>query len=65
MTPRSVEEARAWIHNHLDCWYGEEYARLTELLDDLLRAHAHELTEKLRHCSFAAADLIDPEAAKC
>jgi hypothetical protein len=45
---RTVEEERASIHGDLDRWYGEEYDRLSELLDDLLQAHAHELAEKIR-----------------
>ncbi|MFJ9694924.1 hypothetical protein [Kitasatospora sp. NPDC101183] len=69
---RSVEAVRAEIHEDLDRWWGEEYDRLKEMLDDLLHAHAHELAEKIRGyadtvdpCLYAnvAADFIDPEAA--
>ncbi|OKI19289.1 hypothetical protein [Streptomyces sp. CB03911] len=57
----------------MDRWYGEEYDRLSEMLDDLQRAHAHELAEKIRAeitrtsrpgypsgSAWQAADLIDP-----
>lgn len=61
---QSVEAVRAEIHEDLDRWWGEEYDRLKELLDDLLRAHAHELAEKIRaNCNLQGADLPDAEAA--
>jgi hypothetical protein len=44
---RSVEAERASIHTALDRLYEGE-AELSELLDDLLAAHAHELAEKIR-----------------
>ena len=69
MSPRTVAEERAEIHADLDRWYDDDYDRLSELLDDLLRAHAHELAERIRAQRGAlngaewhdvAADLIDP-----
>ena len=74
MSPRTVNEARAAIVCDLDRYWGEEHERLMELLDDLQRAHAHELAERIRAhdwptgcasgCCVAepddAADLIDP-----
>ncbi|MFI6444696.1 hypothetical protein [Kitasatospora sp. NPDC050543] len=77
MTRRTVAEERASIHGDLDRWYGAEYDSLSELLDDLLQAHAHELAEKIRaeadeldgwpqtqHDMRRAAALIDPEVAE-
>ncbi|KUF18851.1 hypothetical protein [Streptomyces silvensis] len=79
MKPRTVEEERASIHLELDRMY-EGYDGLSEMLDDLLRAHAHELAEKIRaicHGAYdpgapgvdqvggmVAADLIDPEVIR-
>ncbi|MFD8315913.1 hypothetical protein [Kitasatospora purpeofusca] len=69
---RSVAAVRAEIHADLDRWHGEEYDRLTEMLDDLLQAHAHELAERIRtHAdtvdpylyASSAADFIDPEVS--
>ncbi len=73
MSPRTVNEARAAIVCDLDRYWGEEHERLMELLDDLQRAHAHELAEKIRaeadeldgwpdtqHAMRKGADLIDP-----
>ncbi|MFD0276191.1 hypothetical protein ACFVHB_20120 [Kitasatospora sp. NPDC127111] len=61
---RSVEAVRAEIHGDLDRWFGEEYDRLAEMLDDLLQAHAHELAEKIRaNCNGHGADLPDAEDA--
>jgi hypothetical protein len=70
MRRRTVAEERASIHGDLDRWYGEEYDSLSEMLDALLRAHAHELAEKIRTHRGAlnraewpdvAAALITPE----
>lgn len=44
---RSVEEERASLHTAMSRMY-EDYDELSELLDDLLRAHAHELAEQIR-----------------
>ncbi|MEU3986096.1 hypothetical protein AB0F77_39570 [Streptomyces sp. NPDC026672] len=75
--PRTVDEERASIHMDLGRMY-EGYDELSELLDDLLRAHAHELAEKIRAHTWSAgctgvgccadtpdmaADLIDPEVS--
>ncbi|GAB7187131.1 hypothetical protein ATKI12_6962 [Kitasatospora sp. Ki12] len=61
---RSVEAVRAEIHGDLDRWWGEEYDRLAEKLDELLSAHAHELVEKIRaNCNGQGVDLPDAEDA--
>jgi hypothetical protein len=75
MSARTVAEERASIHMALDQMY-EGYDELSELLDDLLRAHAHELAEEIRQrvsdgrfCvsqvdgAWESANLIDPEVS--
>lgn len=75
MTVRTVAQERASIHQEVDRFY-EGYDELSDLLDDLLRAHAHELAETIRNserlrdytddhmrdCN-EAADEIDPEVS--
>jgi hypothetical protein len=76
MSARSVDEERASIHMALDRMY-EGYDEMSELLDDLLRAHAHELAEQIRAHADAhtkpgsvgyagivtGANMIDPEVS--
>jgi hypothetical protein len=73
----TVERLRAQFHEDEDAWWGDEYDRLKESLDELLRVHAHELAEhqraelaRLVQCGYPGSiadrviDLIDPEVPK-
>lgn len=73
MNARTVEQERASIHMELGRMY-EGHDELSELLDDLLRAHARELAARIRELKATlvgksawsegvdeAADEIDPE----
>lgn len=43
-----VETARAQFHTEYDGWYGENYERLKELLDDLVAAVRRDAAAEIR-----------------
>ncbi|WLW38537.1 hypothetical protein [Streptomyces phage Vanseggelen] len=45
--PTTVE-AKANIHEDLDRWHGEEYDRLAELLDDLVKGVRRDVAKEIR-----------------
>lgn len=62
MSVRTVDQERASIHMELGRMY-EGYDELAELLDGLLRVHAHELAEEIRAETQAAKDVgvLEPD----
>lgn len=60
MNPRTVAQERASIHQECDRFY-EGYDELSELLDDLLRAHARELAEEGRKIMGPRVAPLEPE----